>query len=79
VKQLAETEEAAMWLDHEAEVQARMQDRVREADRWRLAARARASQAGARRALAGYRWRLRQAAGFGLVRTGLRLLDARRV
>jgi hypothetical protein len=67
-----------MWIDLEPEVRARMRDRVREADRQRLAARARASQAGTRRSLAGYRWRLRQAAGFGLVRTGLRLLDARR-
>ncbi|HEV8373745.1 MAG TPA: hypothetical protein VGR68_11125 [Actinomycetota bacterium] len=54
-----------------------MQNLVREADRQRMVARARASHAGGRWALAGYR-RLRQAAGFGLVRTGLRLLDARR-
>ena len=67
-----------MWLDHEAEVRARMHDRVGDAERQRLAARARASEAGTRRPLAGYGWRLRQAAGFGLVRTGLRLLDARR-
>jgi hypothetical protein len=67
-----------MWVDPAAEVRARMRDRVREAERQRLAVRARASQAGARRPLAGYRWRLRQAAGFGLVRTGLWLLDARR-
>jgi hypothetical protein len=67
-----------MWVDPEAEVRARMRDRVRDADRQRLAARTTASQAGARRSPAGYRWRLRQAAGFGLVRTGLRLLDARR-
>jgi hypothetical protein len=67
-----------MWVDLESEVRARMRDRVREADRQRVAAQARASQAGAFRSLAGYRWRLRQAAGFGLVRTGLRLLDARR-
>jgi hypothetical protein len=66
-----------MWVAPEAEVRARLQDRVREADRQRLVARARASHAGGRWALAGYR-RLRQAAGFGLVRTGLRLLDARR-
>jgi hypothetical protein len=67
-----------MWLDHEAEVRARTRDRVHEAERQRLAARARASQAGAGRSLAGFGWRLRQAAGFGLVRTGLRLLDAGR-
>jgi hypothetical protein len=67
-----------MWVDREAEVQARIRDRVREAEEQRLAPLAEASQAGARRALAGYRWRLRQAAGFGLVRTGLRLLDAGR-
>jgi hypothetical protein len=67
-----------MWSDLEAEVQARMRDRVREAERQRLALRARTSQAGTRRPLAVYRWRLREAAGFGLVRTGLWLLDARR-
>ena len=67
-----------MLVDHGPEVQARMRDRMREADRWRLAARAEVRQAGPRQALAGYRWRLRQAAGFGLVRTGLWLLDARR-
>jgi hypothetical protein len=66
-----------MWVAPEAEVRARLQDRVREADQQRLVARARASHAGGRWALAGYR--LRQAAGFGLVRTGLRLLDASRV
>jgi hypothetical protein len=66
-----------MWVAPEAEVRARLQDRVCEADRRRLLARARANHAGGRWALAGYR-RLRQAAGFGLVRTGLRLLDARR-
>jgi hypothetical protein len=68
-----------MWVDPEAEVRARMEDRVGEADRRRLAAPARPSHAGTRRSLAGYQWRLRQAAGFGLVRTGLRLLDGRRV
>jgi hypothetical protein len=68
-----------MWVDTAAEARSRMRDRVREAERQRLAARARASQAAARRPLAGYGWRLRQAAGFGLVRTGLRLLDAGRV
>jgi hypothetical protein len=67
-----------MWVDAEAEVRARMRDRVRDAERQRLAAHARRSQSGARRPPAGYWWRLRQAAGYGLVRTGLRLLDARR-
>ena len=43
-----------------------------------MAARAREGQPGTGVSLAGYGWRLRQAAGFGLVRTGLRLLDARR-
>jgi hypothetical protein len=68
-----------MWVDPEAEVRGRMRDRVGEADRRRLAARARQGQAGARRPLAGHRRRLREAAGLGLVRTGLWLLDARRV
>ena len=70
-----------MWVDHEAEVRARMTDRVRDADRRRLAARtarAQPRQAGARRPAGGHGWRLRQAAGYGLVRTGLRLLDAGR-
>jgi hypothetical protein len=68
-----------MWVvDPEAEVRARMRDRVAEAERRRLVARARAGQPGTRRPLAGYRWRLRRAAGFGLMRTGLWLLDARR-
>jgi hypothetical protein len=68
-----------MWVDPEAEVRGRMRDRVREADRRRLAARARAGRAGTRWPAAGSRRRLREAAGFGLVRTGLWLLDARRV
>ena len=55
-----------------------MRERVDEAHRERLAARARAGRVGTRRPLADYGWRLRQAAGFGLVRTGLRLLDAGR-
>ena len=63
-----------MWVEEVAG--ARMRDRVREAEQARLAA-ARPGRAGTR-PLAGYGWRLRQAAGFGLVRTGLRLLDARR-
>jgi hypothetical protein len=67
-----------MWVVPEAEIRAKMQNLVRDADRQRLVARARANHAGGRLALASYR-RLRQAAGFGLVRTGLRLLDARRV
>jgi hypothetical protein len=68
-----------MWVDAEAEVRARMRNRIREAEQERQAARARASRAGAHRPSAGYGWRLRQAAGFGLVRTGLRLLDGGRV
>ena len=64
-----------MRVDLAAEVDARMRDRVREAEQQRLAAPARANRAGARRLLADSGWRLRQAAGFGLVRTGLRLLD----
>jgi hypothetical protein len=64
-----------MWVDSEARMRTR--DRVQEAEQARLAARARAGQARAR-PLAGYGRRLRQAAGFGLVRTGLRLLDAGR-
>jgi hypothetical protein len=65
-----------MWVDPEAEVRARMRERIGDAERQRLAARARAGHAGARRPPAGHR--LRQAAGHGLVRTGLRLLDAGR-
>jgi hypothetical protein len=67
-----------MWVEEEAG--ARMRDRVREAEQARLAATARTGGPGrtGTRRLAGYGWRLRQAAGFGLVRTGLRLLDARR-
>lgn len=68
-----------MWIDAEAEVRTRMRDRIREAEQKRQAARTRASRAGAHRPSAGYGWRLRQAAGFGLVRTGLRLLDGGRV
>jgi hypothetical protein len=70
-----------MWVDQAAEVRARMDERVRAADRRRLVARAGAGPAGAAGAaerLAGYGSRLRQAAGFGLVRTGLRLLDGGR-
>ena len=68
-----------MWVDTGAEVRARMQDRVGDAERQRLLARARAGRAGGSRTLAEYVRQVRQAAGFGLVRTGLRLLDARRV
>ena len=68
-----------MWVDTGAEVRARMQDRVGDAERQRLVARARAGRVGGLRTLAGYVRQLRQAAGFGLLRTGLRLLDARRV
>jgi len=67
-----------MWVDAGAEVRTRMRDRVQEADRERLAAQARLGRAGPGRPLAAYGWRLRQAAGFGLVRTGLRLLDGGR-
>jgi hypothetical protein len=68
-----------MLVDHGTEVQARMGERMREAQRQRLAARAGTAQADRRPAASGYGSRLRQAAGFGLVRTGLWLLDARRV
>ena len=64
-----------MWVDPEAEVRARMGDRVREAEEQRLASLARAGQDGPRQPMIGW---LREAAGFGLVRTGLWLLDARR-
>jgi hypothetical protein len=67
-----------MWVDPGAEVRTRMRDRVRDAQGHRLAALAEGSPAGARRRLTGYGWRLREAAGFGLVRTGLWLLAARR-
>jgi hypothetical protein len=67
-----------MLVDRGAEVQARMRERMQEAQRQRLAAHAGAAQAGRRPAPPGHRSRLRQAAGFGLVRTGLWLLDARR-
>jgi hypothetical protein len=63
-----------MWVDPYVTME-RMRDRVRDADRRRLLALAGAGRPATRRPLAGYGWRLRQAAGFGLVRTGLRLLD----
>jgi hypothetical protein len=67
-------------IDLEAEVTARMRERMREAASLRLAARGGDGDGRARgRSLADYGWRLRQAAGFGLVRTGLRLLDPGRV
>jgi hypothetical protein len=65
-----------MVIDHGTEVRARMRDRMRDAERQRLAAHAGAGRTGRGWSLAGRR--LRQAAGFGLVRTGLWLLDARR-
>ena len=68
-----------MWVDTGAEVRARMGERVGDAQRQRLVAQARAGRAGGPPTLAGYVGQVRQAAGFGLVRTGLRLLDARRV
>jgi hypothetical protein len=67
-----------MWVDPDVVIRAQWRDRVEEAERGRLAARARAGQAGPGRSLSARWWRLRQAAGFGLVRTGLRLLDAGR-
>jgi hypothetical protein len=67
-----------MWVDPDTEVRTRMQDRIRDAEGQRLAALAERSPAGGRRRLAGHGWRLREAAGFGLVRTGLWLLAARR-
>lgn len=66
-----------MWVGLETEARTRMGERAREAERWRLAALARASRVQGQRPPASYR-RLREAAGFGLVRTGLWLLDARR-
>jgi hypothetical protein len=62
-----------MWVDPEVVMRTQHRDRVREAERQRLAARARAARTG--RALADHSRRLREAAGFGLIRTGLRLLD----
>ena len=67
-----------MLVDHGTEVQARMGERMQEARRQRLAAGAGTARAGRRPAPPGYGSRLRQALGFGLVRTGLWLLDARR-
>jgi hypothetical protein len=67
-----------MLVDHGTEVQSRMRERMQEAERQRLAARAGTARAGRRPAPPGHGSRLRQAAGFGLVRTGLWLLDARR-
>jgi hypothetical protein len=68
-----------MLFDIDVEARARMRERARDAEELRLAALGKGSRQGARRPLAGYAWRLRQAAGFGLVRTGLRLLDPGRV
>lgn len=67
-----------MLVDLDTEVRTRRQDQIHDAERHRLVALARAGRAGGRRSLAGSAWRLRQAAGFGLVRTGLRLLDTGR-
>jgi hypothetical protein len=67
-----------MWVDPGVEVRTRMQERVRDAQGHRLAALAGPGRAGAGRRLAGHARRLREAAGFGLVRTGLWLLAARR-
>jgi hypothetical protein len=68
-----------MLVDHGTEVQARMRERMQEAEQRRLAARAGTARAGRQPAASRYGARLRQTAGFGLVRTGLWLLDARRV
>ena len=68
-----------MWVDTGAEVRARMGELFGDAERQRLVARARAGRAGRPRPRAGDGRGVRQAAGFGLVRTGLRLLDAGRV
>jgi hypothetical protein len=67
-----------MWVDPYV-TRERMRDRERDADRRRLVALAGAGRPVTRRPPAGYGWRLRQAAGFGLVRTGLWLLDPGRV
>jgi hypothetical protein len=67
-----------MWVDPEVVIRTQWQDRAREAERQRMVARARASRSATGRSLADHWWRLRQAAGFGLVRTGLRLLDTGR-
>jgi hypothetical protein len=64
-----------MWVDQEAEVRARMDERVREAERRRLAAGVGSGRGGVGASPAGRRRRLRRAAGFRLVRTGRRLLD----
>jgi hypothetical protein len=64
-----------MWVDPEAAVRVQWQERLREAERQRLATHARGSQGRAGRSVSRSWGRLRQAAGFGLVRTGLRLLD----
>ena len=63
-----------MWVDPYL-TREWMRDRERDADRRRLVALAGAGRPATRRSLADHWWRLRQAAGFGLVRTGLRLLD----
>ena len=67
-----------MWVDLDSEVQERMRDRVHDAEGRRLAAQAQDGRANGRRSPAALGSRLREAAGFGLVRTGLRLLDVRR-
>jgi hypothetical protein len=67
-----------MWVDPEVVIRTQWRDRAGEAERQRMVARARASRSGTGRSLADHWWRLRRAAGFGLVRTGLRLLDTGR-
>jgi hypothetical protein len=65
-----------MQIDQGAEAGTRMRDRMDDAERRRLAAHAEATGTGGGWSTVGSR--LRQAAGFGLVRTGLWLLDTRR-
>jgi hypothetical protein len=67
-----------MWVDPEATVRVHTEERLRQAERHRRAARARASRTRAGGPAAGSGWRVRETVGYGLVRTGLRLLDARR-
>src|SRR4029453_2237748 len=68
-----------MWVDTGAEVRARMGELVGDAERKRLGGGGGGGRGGGGRTLTGYVQQVRQAAGFSLVRTGLRLLDAGRV
>jgi hypothetical protein len=67
-----------IWVDPYV-TRERMRDMERDADRRRLVELAGAGRPATRRTLAAYGWRLRQAAGFGLLRTGMWLLDPGRV